>query len=344
MEKKLCCFIVPYFGKLPNYFQLFLNSCGSNPGYNWLIITDDDTPYVYPKNVQLVKSSFEELQTTFSSKFDFDICLPKPYKLCDFKPAYGYLFSEYLKDYEFWGHCDIDTIMGCLENFIPKDFLFRYDKVFCLGHMTIYRNEDRINKLFMLPYKGRSLYKLVFQNPKICVFDEEFQDGNNVNRMFIHFGKKVYMHDASLNFSTKHRDFRKITFNGINDNTDAADYAIEPSCTSLTVWDNGHLFRYLYDKTISRREYPYVHLQQRKMTFNKRVFKADRYKIVPNRFDILEVEDITICSFKQICLKSYDIEYYKYLIRRIYKAIMRRLKLIKENNDNYEIDDNHTRL
>ena len=94
---------------------------------------------------------------------------------------------------------------------------------------------------------------------------------------------------------------------------------------------------------MSRKEYPYVHLQQRKMTFNKRVLTADRYKIVPNRFDILEVEDVTASSFKKISLKAYDIGYYKYLIRRIYMAIMRRLKLIKEK-ENDEIDDNHTRL
>lgn len=342
--KKLCCFIVPYFGKMPNYFQLFLNSCGLNSKYNWLIITDDNTPYSYPQNVQLVKSSFKELQTMFSSKFDFDICLPKPYKLCDFKPAYGYLFSEYLKDYDYWGHCDVDTIMGCLEKFIPKDFLSKYDKVFCLGHMTIYRNEDYINRLFMLPYNGRCLYKLVFQNPKICVFDEEYQDGNNINRMFLQLGKKVYMYDASLNFSTKHREFRKVSFHGIDETTDAAAYAVEPSCSSLTVWDKGHLFRYLYDKTISRKEFPYVHLQQRKMAFNKYVFKADRYKIIPNRFEMIEVEDITASTFKQISLISYDLDYYKYIIRRVYKAIMRRLKNIKGNEKNNEIDNNHTRL
>ena len=43
--------ITMYFGKLPNYFSLFLKSCEKNKDFNWLIFTDDNTNYNYPKNV-----------------------------------------------------------------------------------------------------------------------------------------------------------------------------------------------------------------------------------------------------------------------------------------------------
>ncbi|WP_368731163.1 DUF6625 family protein [Lacticaseibacillus paracasei] len=36
---KKCCFVIPYFGNFPNYFQLFLNSCKKNPHYDWLFFT-----------------------------------------------------------------------------------------------------------------------------------------------------------------------------------------------------------------------------------------------------------------------------------------------------------------
>ena len=32
--------VLPYFGKLPNYFPLFLESCRKNPTVNWLFYTD----------------------------------------------------------------------------------------------------------------------------------------------------------------------------------------------------------------------------------------------------------------------------------------------------------------
>ena len=35
MEKVV--FIIPYFGKFNNYFQLFLNSCAYNKKFEWLI-------------------------------------------------------------------------------------------------------------------------------------------------------------------------------------------------------------------------------------------------------------------------------------------------------------------
>ena len=42
------------------------------------------------------------------------VTLDRPYKLCDFKPAYGFIFGEYLKEYDYWGHCDIDIVWGDL--------------------------------------------------------------------------------------------------------------------------------------------------------------------------------------------------------------------------------------
>lgn len=93
---KKCCFIIPYFGKLPNYFPLFLKTCQYNTNFDWLVFTDDGTEYDYPQNVQRVEMTFSELKQKIQSKFDFPISLSTPYKLCDYKPAYGYIFEEYL--------------------------------------------------------------------------------------------------------------------------------------------------------------------------------------------------------------------------------------------------------
>ena len=47
---KKCCFIIPYYGKLPNYFNVFLKTCEKNIDYNWLIFTDDTDKYNLPPN------------------------------------------------------------------------------------------------------------------------------------------------------------------------------------------------------------------------------------------------------------------------------------------------------
>ena len=67
------------------------------------------------------------MKQMIQEKFDYDISICEPHKLCDYKPAYGYIFEQYISEYKFWGHCDIDTIMGDLNEFITDDLLELYD-------------------------------------------------------------------------------------------------------------------------------------------------------------------------------------------------------------------------
>lgn len=142
--------IIPFFGKFNNYFHLFLKSCEYNPSINWLIITDDDTPYNYPSNVKVRYMSFAELRQKIQSNFDFPISLPHPYKLCDYKPAYGYIFAEELKGFDFWGHCDNDLIFGDIRAFLTPDIFLKYDKILCKGHLSIFRNNEQMNSFLWL--------------------------------------------------------------------------------------------------------------------------------------------------------------------------------------------------
>lgn len=54
----------------------------------------------------------DEIKVTASEKLSFAVNIGYPYKLCDFKPAYGFLFPEIIKRYDFWGHGDIDVVYG----------------------------------------------------------------------------------------------------------------------------------------------------------------------------------------------------------------------------------------
>ncbi len=313
-----CCFIIPYFGKFPNYFPLFLKSCANNMDFDWLVVTDTNVPYNYPENFRVLKMTFEELRNLFQAKFDFELFLNSPYKLCDYKPAYGYVFEEYLHDYAFWGHCDVDTIMGNLSAFITTELMDNYDKIFCLGHMTLYRNSIENNRAFMSTFNGKNLYKKVFTTNKICWFDEEFFDANNINELFISLGKRVFTADYSLNFNIFHSKFIKTTYVGKIDTADSHGYELETYKKCLYLWDNGRILRYyLSDGKCVEEEYAYMHLQKRKMLFVPSLIKYNKIRIVANmfmRFSQKEINADIIGKIKEYPNLQY---YYIHILPRI---------------------------
>ena len=92
--------IIPYFGKLPKFFPYFLLTAKRNQKIDFLIYTDqkvDQFTILNANNIEFVTLSFDELREKVQSKFDFKISLKTPYKLCDYKVAYGLIFEEELK-------------------------------------------------------------------------------------------------------------------------------------------------------------------------------------------------------------------------------------------------------
>src|SRR5471030_363722 len=93
-----------YFGKLPWYFDYFVHSCKYNPTIDFFIITDDRSRAAeLPPNVKLIYKTLNDISLLASEKLGFAVNISYGYKLCDFKPAYGLIFSELLNGYDFWG-------------------------------------------------------------------------------------------------------------------------------------------------------------------------------------------------------------------------------------------------
>ena len=312
---KKCCFIIPYFGHFNNYFPLFLKSCGYNKDFNWLIITDDVTEYNYPENVKVIYKSFSETVSFMQSKFSCSCNILRLYKLCDLKPMYGYIFEDYLNEYKFWGYCDTDTVMGNLGKFLTDDFLSKYDKIFCLGHMTIYKNTPDNNRVFMSEYKGTKLYEKVLKNPLNCWFDEEYHDENNINRIFLSNGKKVYTNDFSLNFNIKYSRFIRVKYVGFSAENDGHGYLDEKYRKALYLWDHGNIYRlFMCGGKLVREDFLYLHLQKRDMQLDKSLIDKDIFKVVPNRFLPLEVDEVTVENFAQVKKTYCCNQYYKICI------------------------------
>ena len=139
-------FIIAYVGEWPWYFPYFLHSCRYNPTIDFLIFTDNQTPLEHlPPNVRVVPYSLERFNADATQALGFDVAVEYGYKLCDFKPAYGYIFSDYIKECDFWGYCDIDVIFGNIRAFMTDELLSEYDIISALhdyltGCFALHRN------------------------------------------------------------------------------------------------------------------------------------------------------------------------------------------------------------
>lgn len=322
------CFVIPYFGCLPNYFPLFLKSCSYNPYFNWLLITDDKTKYEYPTNFRVVYMSYEQNLALIQSKFNFKISLERAYKLCDFKPAYGYIYSRYLDGYTHWGHCDTDILIGKLDNYLNDDLLEKYDKLFCLGHLTLYKNTEENNRIFMNPLNGVEIYKRVYSTNKSCCFDEVWKDEYNINTLFIKAGKSVYENDFSLNIDFAHTSFLRVKYVGRKVPNNGHGYCYEIYKPCVYMWEKGHIFRYfIKSNKIEREEFMYIHLQKRKMKVHIDYNVEDMIKIVPNSFLPLEYNKVTMDNFSRIKKRVYNNHYWRIKISPKIIKIKRKLGL-----------------
>lgn len=308
MNQNKIVLILPYFGKLPNYFDLWLESLRVNYLFDFLILTDQ-TISTNLKNVKLTVLSFEEVRDLVQSKFNFSVSLNSPYKLCDFRPAYGIIFEDYLNGYEFWGHCDPDLIFGDLAVFINDSVLKGYDKFYSHGHLTIYRNNTRNNNLvFDESVKNILSYKDVYTTNYACHFDE----WEGVSKLYHIKGYSCY--DAS--------DFVDVYYKSKNF-FDVADLS---KGKILFLWENGKLFEFSVsdnDQALSKREIAYVHLQKRQMSFSSSCFTYDKFCIVPNEFIPLRHEQ-TI-TYDDFLVYNRSGIYWEFQIRK-FKDVVSKLK------------------
>lgn len=272
MNNKRLALIIPYFGKFNSYFPLFLKTCRCNPRTDWIIFTDDKTDFDYPENVHVYYMTFENMKEFIQSGFDFKVSISKPYKLCDYKVAYGYIFYEYIKEYEYWGYCDTDVIWGDLDGFLDKKLKLDYDKLFPLGHLSIYKNSEKLRTLFRSTYICNEIYKAIFSQDKIWGFDELY-----INSMVKDNGLQLYEEDVSANPSVYFYKFRLV-----KKCQDLNRYLTEDYVNARYYWEDGNLYREFFnDDTgyMEKNKFPYIHLQQRKMKMDKGILKEGKIEI-----------------------------------------------------------------
>ncbi|MFC1680656.1 DUF6625 family protein [Pseudomonadota bacterium] len=194
LEQHRIAIIVCYFGHWPAWLDLYLKSCQYNPSVDFLIFSDCGTPKTQYSNVQIVDFTLEQFNKRASDKLGLSVQVRAPYKLCDFKPAFGVIFSDYLDGYDFWGNSDLDIIYGDIRSFLTKELLSKYDVVsarneYLAGHLTLYRNSPKISRLF----ETSADFPRVFEEHDVFSFSECGRMWRHLHNGGSIFDRYVYM-------------------------------------------------------------------------------------------------------------------------------------------------------
>ena len=321
-------FIVPYYGKFPGYFREWAYTAGylKEQNIDFLLITDIEINFKLPRNINVINLSFQELVKKAQAKFDFKLGLTTPYKLCDFKAALGYVFENEIKEYAFWGNCDIDQIWGDVRAFITQEILDKYDRIQFLGHFILYRNCSKINKMFMMSGAIYD-YKKVFSDTMHYSFCE-------------HSGMmKIAVENNILNYL-------KINYADLSPRYTRMIISRQPNYKyQILFWEKGKVYRKYIDQNgqIGSDEYMYFHFQRK----NPKTLPCWREGSAPNRiiyradgFIEGNIEEINkdyiykYADFKSISVDKRESHDYilKKLISFIKSPLKKKILWIKQKN------------
>jgi len=261
------CFVVCWFGKLPDYLPVWLKTCKFNKEFDFLVLTDDMT-YESSENVYFIHFDQKEFIRRAIERIGGKINFTHAYRLCDYRPMFGLIFKEELVKYDYWGYCDTDLVFGSISDFCSYEVLNKYEAIFNGGHFTLIRNCPTMNNLFKR--KGAIFsYRIVTSHDAIFAFDETtgiqlIAKAAGINALY-----EIPYIEADAKYTQITSRFEK------NNPSYQAYY-----------WEKGHLYRVKIDKGDSYyQEVSYIHLQKRKIEIlDSAVTQIDSFWIKPQGF------------------------------------------------------------
>lgn len=121
-----------------------------------LFVTNADIQDPLPSNIRIVKSTPDDFFNNAERLLNIKIAPEAriPYKICDYRPVFAELFSDYLKGYKYWAYGDIDIIYGNLERYLKYPLANNCDVIsfreeWLSGAFTVVKNTPLLNKLYL---------------------------------------------------------------------------------------------------------------------------------------------------------------------------------------------------
>ena len=296
--------ILPYFGHFDSMFPLWLESCRYNTDFEWIIFTDDNRTFDYPDNVKVVYISFGQLRERIQKLYDFKIALDAPYRLCNFRPAFGEIFEQELRNYDAWGFCDNDMLFGRLSANLPSVNL-KY-KIGAYGHLSFVPNTEETRTI----YQYKNAFKIAFSHSELLFFDED-----SFPKILQHNGYTIYkLHIA---------DFKPRLKKHFVLNEPGREWMNKAHCF---VWDKGTLWRFFVgvDGNVCKEEYTYIHFLKRPMIIDEKINSSEPIVIIPNRIFNMQISKITPSFLKNVSKGGIFWKYWRNSLRP--KNLVERLK------------------
>ena len=179
------------------------------------------------------------------------------------------IFSNWIKNYDFWGYCDVDVIFGNIRTFMTDELLGEHDLIsarhdYLTGCFALYRNNPFMRELF----KQSRDYRKVFSEPRNFFFDE-------TNFAFEAFEKGLHYSEIKTEVESMTHVVRRLQEGGKL--KAYFEFQIVEGFAGNMLWDKGEL--------IYRREYEAMlyHLVRFKRKYSQPV---DLKKQIPDRFRI----------------------------------------------------------
>lgn len=193
-----------WLGKIPEYFQYHIETIGNFSCADFYFFTDDreyDFSYINHDNFVVNYIDQKEFLDLFNKTSEIKIeKIKEPKKIIDFKLSYFEMFSQYIKNYEYVGIYDIDTMFGDINQTIIEltqdyDFISVGDETYhnrLSGPLIIMKNKvelldliktDRYYETLTLDeiygYGEKELSKYVMENHKTKIIYSTNIDTNN---------------------------------------------------------------------------------------------------------------------------------------------------------------------
>ena len=167
---KSICLMIVWFGKLPDYYYYWKRTALANKTIDFILLSDQVEDHK-EGNITYIYSTLENEIQRYRLALGNVCKFESPSKLCDFKPLFGYLYQDLFTGYDFWGYCDIDLALGDLRKFISRKVLDNNERIYSLGHLNLYKNNEKMRMLFK---ESGSIYRLtdVLKDQRIYAFDE----------------------------------------------------------------------------------------------------------------------------------------------------------------------------
>jgi len=259
-----------WYGEYPWYFPYYVHSCSFNPTIDFYIITDNQVEIQNkPDNLIIINKTLDEIKAIATKKLGFNVSLEYPFKLNDFKPAYGFLFPEVFKNYSYWGQCDLDIIYGDIRSFLNEEMINSYDYLsmrhdYTTGCFSLYQNNEKMNTFFM---RSKD-YKFVLSHYDSWCFDECSKMGYAplfFNQSIFEFETQIQSFTHIIKAAELAKEIR-VHF----------DFILLEGNPGRIIFDNG---RVIYNNMMEGIMYHLIEFKQRKTYF--RIPKK-----IPNKYNI----------------------------------------------------------